>query len=156
MTPPLIARLVDSTSLAAYHDGENNTCSYGDRYLMASSDSVPTYSNKMNPWRRGQTCLSDALTVVGEFPDVSDRLLGQEFPPDKQCQFNYGSSSYDCKLKNSLKELCFIYCYKRFDIYCYGQAALTGTSCGCGRVCRQGDCVIDLSVPSGGQYRIKL
>ncbi|KAH9490658.1 hypothetical protein Btru_045095, partial [Bulinus truncatus] len=121
-------------SLAAHHDGENNTCLYKDRYLMASSDSVPTNINKMNLWRfsscsidsivsyvkslaytaRGKTCLSNALTVVGEFPDVSDRLLGQKFPPDQQCQLKYGSSSYDCK------------------------------------VCSQGDCVIDLSVPDTG------
>ncbi|KAH9524421.1 hypothetical protein Btru_054503 [Bulinus truncatus] len=140
-------------SLAANHDGENNTCLYKDRYLMASSDSVPTYSNKMNPWRfsscsidsivsyvksltdtaRGQTCLSDALTVVGEFPDVSDRLLGQEFPSDEQCQFKYGFSSYDCKIQNSNKELCFIYCKKPLSSYCYGQEALSGTSCGCGK-----------------------
>ncbi|KAH9490653.1 Metalloprotease mig-17 [Bulinus truncatus] len=159
-------------SLAANHDGENNTCNYIDRYLMASSDSVPTYSTRLNPWRfsscsidsivsylisladtaRGQTCLSDALTVVGEFPDVSDRILGQKFPSDQQCQFKYGSSSYDCNpyLQNSTAELCYIYCKQPLSSYCYGQEALSGTSCGCGKVCRQGDCVIDLSVPSTG------
>ncbi|KAH9490655.1 Metalloprotease mig-17 [Bulinus truncatus] len=159
-------------SLAANHDGENNTCSYIDRYLMASSDSVPTYSTRLNPWRfsscsidsivsylislgdtaRGQTCLSDALTVVGEFPDVSERLLGQKFPSNQQCQFKYGSSSYDCNayLQNSTTELCYIYCKQPMSSYCYGQEALSGTSCGCGKVCRQGDCVIDLSVPSTG------
>ncbi|KAH9490654.1 Metalloprotease mig-17 [Bulinus truncatus] len=88
-------------SLAANHDGINNTCTYEDRYLMAPSLSAPTDITRQHPWRfsncsvapisyyvttlsltpDGQTCLSDALSVVGDLPDVSNRLLGQEYPP---------------------------------------------------------------------------
>ncbi|KAH9496380.1 hypothetical protein Btru_012414 [Bulinus truncatus] len=157
-------------SLASYHDGEGNNCTFDDGYLMASSNSAPTDSTRQHPWRfsncsvsyiltfitslasttSGQTCLSDALAVVGDFPDVSNRLLGQLYPADKQCQFKYGGSSYKCKIKYSSAEICYIYCSKPQDIYCYGQQALSGTTCGCGQVCKQGECVIDFSVSTNG------
>ncbi|KAH9498935.1 hypothetical protein Btru_005394 [Bulinus truncatus] len=159
-------------SLAANHDGVNNTCTYADRYLMSPSLSAPTDSTRQHPWRfsncsvssivnyvttlaftpAGQTCLSDALSVVGDFPDVSNRLLGQEYPPDKLCQIRYGSSSYDCEIRDTLSDICsLLYCYDPASVYyCYGSPPLSGTSCGCGKVCRQGDCVIDLSVPAKG------
>ncbi|KAK6973699.1 Metalloprotease mig-17 [Biomphalaria glabrata] len=150
-------------SLSANHDGDGNACSYSDHFLMASSRSATNETTKRNPWMfsdctksyftscintlldttSGRTCLSNTLSVVGDIPDVSSRLLGQEIPADKQCQMRYGTGSSDCKVRKTWAEICqLLYCLDpSTSTKCYGVIALSGTSCGSNLVCYQGDCV---------------
>ncbi|KAK0060318.1 A disintegrin and metalloproteinase with thrombospondin motifs 5, partial [Biomphalaria pfeifferi] len=155
-------------SLSAKHDGEENTCPWTDRYLMAPTSSWSTEATSQNPWRfsnctvdyivtfvtkiadtvDGQTCLSDTLPVHGDFPDVSQELLGQIYPVAEQCRLRYGGGSFNClELYVKTSDICTkLFCYKpeyTEKRFCYAQPALTGTSCGCGKICWQGACIND-------------
>nr|KAI8760926.1 A disintegrin and metalloproteinase with thrombospondin motifs 2-like [Biomphalaria glabrata] len=148
-------------SMSVGNDGENNNCKPEDRYLMGYINSPATETNKLNPWRfsncsksnitsfifsleaqgLSNTCLKDDSD--SNLQDMSQRLLGQEIPPNKQCQLKYGSFSYNCQYKNETLDMCTeMYCYNPNTInLCYQQRALVGTSCECGKVCLLGACV---------------
>ncbi|XP_055900130.1 uncharacterized protein LOC106052334 isoform X2 [Biomphalaria glabrata] len=111
---------------------------------MGDYSSIITAAHELGH-RTGATCLSNTLPVLNEFPDVSQRLLGQEIPIEKQCELTFGQYSYVCP-NTTQSEICS-------ELYCYSlnygcrlfQAALSGTSCGCGKICKQGQCVETLT-----------
>ncbi|KAH9488712.1 hypothetical protein Btru_059760, partial [Bulinus truncatus] len=51
-------------SLASYHDGESNNCTFDDGYLMASSNSAPTDSTRQHPWRFSNCSVSYIVTFI--------------------------------------------------------------------------------------------
>uniref|UniRef100_A0A2C9JZE5 Peptidase M12B domain-containing protein n=1 Tax=Biomphalaria glabrata TaxID=6526 RepID=A0A2C9JZE5_BIOGL len=122
-------------SLSALHDGMSPGCQADDFYLMAPLFTWSGEAKKLHPWRfsncsvaeittyvetlrntsSGKMCLSDTLIAIGQVPDVSDRLLGQEYPPNQQCTLRYGQRSFDCRVHflvhNSINIYMYIYIY---------------------------------------------
>ncbi|XP_055887541.1 uncharacterized protein LOC106076033 isoform X2 [Biomphalaria glabrata] len=158
--------------LSADHDGENNSCSDSDRYIMnANTFGKQTPETKYNLWRfsscsvnsfttfltktvrnrRGYNCLAYAVEASDDIPDVSNKLLGQLIKPNQQCQLNFGKASYYCKgAENTrIEDICHsMYCrdpLKSGD--CKLMEAYTGTSCGDGKICMYGKCVSDPYAP---------
>ncbi|CAL1548665.1 unnamed protein product, partial [Lymnaea stagnalis] len=138
---------------------------------MAASNAQLTPTTQYNPWQfsscsvgyftsyiqtlmltsRGQTCLTGRLPIDNSIPDVSGRLLGQQYSPDQQCQLIYGSRSYYCRgLGNKFETICTsMYCLDPKDKdMCYKVFAMAGTTCGSGKVCRSGHCVVDQRAPA--------
>ncbi|CAL1542893.1 unnamed protein product [Lymnaea stagnalis] len=157
--------------LGSRHDGDGNTCSSTDRFIMAGGSSKETDANRLNPWHfsqcsvtafttfisnalnsaRGRTCLTQSLTMDANLPDVSSRLPGQEFTPDQQCRMIYGSSSRMCRgiEFGSVSGVCTsMFCFDpTTDGTCYEQTAAMGTSCGNMKVCLNGECVYQADAP---------
>ncbi|XP_055899431.1 A disintegrin and metalloproteinase with thrombospondin motifs 2-like [Biomphalaria glabrata] len=156
-------------SLSALHDGMSPGCQADDFYLMAPLFTWSGEAKKLHPWRfsncsvaeittyvetlrntsSGKMCLSDTLIATGQVPDVSDRLLGLEYPPNQQCTLRYGQRSFDCRLGNASDMCTSLWCYKPSDDLCYTFPALMGTSCGNRKVCKQGLCLDDKAAPPG-------
>ncbi|KAI8761486.1 A disintegrin and metalloproteinase with thrombospondin motifs 7, partial [Biomphalaria glabrata] len=157
--------------LSARHDGENNLCNASERYILGSSDAEKTPGTEYNPWlfspcsvsyitsflkktlssSRGYTCLVYAIEASADIPDVSDKLLGQVIKPDQQCQQFFGNDSFFCRAsesRRSITEICqAMLCADVLRGLCIPQIALTGTSCGDGKVCINGHCVSDPYAP---------
>ncbi|KAI8747901.1 ADAM family mig-17 [Biomphalaria glabrata] len=162
-------------SLSAQHDGVTNLCSFSQRYIMAASNSIETHGTEYNPWQfspcsisyftsfltrmldtsRGHTCLAYAIEATSDIPDVSDKLLGQLVKPDQQCQQLYGKTSHYCRSVSGYTSLDI--CHAMFCLdplnpkICYHEAALTGTSCGDGKICINGHCVVDPFAPQADE-----
>ncbi|XP_055887106.1 uncharacterized protein LOC106053118 isoform X2 [Biomphalaria glabrata] len=156
-------------SLSAKHDGEKNACKTSDRYIMGSTHAVKKPGTEFNPWRfsscsvtyftrflrkalktsRGHICLVYAIEASADIPDVSDKLLGQLVKPDQQCQQWYGNNSYYCRgFEENITAICHtMFCADMLKGFCVPQAALTGTSCGNGKICINGQCVSDPYAP---------
>ncbi|XP_055896706.1 uncharacterized protein LOC129928109 isoform X3 [Biomphalaria glabrata] len=162
---------INRNSLSARHDGENNLCNASERYIMGSPDAEKKPGTEYNPWlfspcsvsyftsflkkklssSRGYTCLVYAVEASADIPDVSDKLLGQVIKPDQQCQQFFGNDSFFCRAsesKRSITEICqAMLCADVLRGLCIPQIALTGTSCGDGKVCINGHCVSDPYAP---------
>uniref|UniRef100_A0A2C9KMM6 ADAMTS cysteine-rich domain-containing protein n=1 Tax=Biomphalaria glabrata TaxID=6526 RepID=A0A2C9KMM6_BIOGL len=118
------------------------------RFSNCTVDYIVTFVTKLADTVDGQTCLSDTLPVHGDFPDVSQELLGQIYPVAEQCRLRYGGGSFNClELYVKTSDICTkLFCYKpeyTDKRFCYAQPALTGTTCGCGKICWQGACIND-------------
>nr|KAI8728021.1 A disintegrin and metalloproteinase with thrombospondin motifs 7-like [Biomphalaria glabrata] len=100
---------------------------------------------------RGYTCLVYAVEASADIPDVSDKLLGQVIKPDQQCQQFFGNDSFFCRAsesRRSITEICqAMLCADVLRGLCIPHIALTGTSCGDGKVCINGQCVSDPYAP---------
>ncbi|XP_055886023.1 uncharacterized protein LOC129926392 isoform X3 [Biomphalaria glabrata] len=138
---------------------------------MGSPDAEKKPGTEYNPWlfypcsvsyftsflkkklssSRGYTCLVYAVEASADIPDVSDKLLGQVIKPDQQCQQVFGNDSFFCRAsesKRSITEICqAMLCADVLRGLCIPQIALTGTSCGDGKVCINGQCVSDPYAP---------
>ncbi|XP_055887586.1 uncharacterized protein LOC106073612 isoform X2 [Biomphalaria glabrata] len=159
-------------SLSAKHDGDGNSCSKFDRYIMSSGVlSKQTPETKYNPWQFSScsvnnfttfltefgsrsyryNCLAYAIEASDDIPDVSNKLLGQFIKPNQQCQLKYGNASYYCKgeKNTNIEDICHsLYCrdlLKSGD--CKLMEAYIGTSCGDGKICMYGKCVSDPYAP---------
>ncbi|XP_059157168.1 zinc metalloproteinase-disintegrin-like cobrin isoform X2 [Physella acuta] len=150
-------------SLSANHDGEDNECKTEDRYIMAKGSLHENQGTELNPWLFspcsirsftehigkllktfiGTVCLTTSLTTNYVFPNVSNRLLGQEIPPDHQCQLKHGNGSFYCKLLPDIKICTELTCFRPGKNDCTVHHALMGTSCGNKMVCKEGRCVHD-------------
>ncbi|XP_013069971.2 uncharacterized protein LOC106057353 [Biomphalaria glabrata] len=154
--------------LSAEHDGDDNTCSPSQRYILGSANLSP--GTEFNPWRfspcsinyftnfikeklstsRGYTCLVYSIEPSADIPDVSEKLLGQLIKPDEQCQQIYGKNSYYCRHGNEGNNalICHLmFCKEPVTTRCLQEAALIGTSCGDGKICINGQCVSDPYAP---------
>ncbi|XP_013077966.2 uncharacterized protein LOC106064023 [Biomphalaria glabrata] len=154
-------------SLSAEHDSTNNDCTQKEDYLMTMVWNTDDSSKMKHLWQfsncslayiesfitnlshtaHGQMCLGRSKNVDGQFPEISHRLLGQEIPPSKQCQLRHGRLSYDCRMTNYSDICTALYCYDPSEFQCKFRPALAGTSCGSGKVCKQGKCVFEPSAP---------
>ncbi|XP_055887584.1 uncharacterized protein LOC106068867 isoform X4 [Biomphalaria glabrata] len=159
-------------SLSAKHDGDGNSCSKYDRYIMSSGEfRKQTPETKYNPWQfsscsvnyfttfltkivsksQGYNCLAYATEASDDIPDVSNKLLGQLIKPNQQCQLNYGKASYYCKgAENTrIEDICHsLYCRDPLNSGdCKLMEAYIGTSCGDGKICMYGKCVSDPYAP---------
>ncbi|XP_055888614.1 uncharacterized protein LOC106052213 isoform X4 [Biomphalaria glabrata] len=159
-------------SLSAKHDGDGNSCSKYDRYIMSSGEFwKQTPETKYNPWRFSScsvnyfttfltefdrssyryNCLAYAIKASDDIPDVSNKLLGQLIKPNQQCQLIYGKASYYCRgeKNTNIEDICHsLYCrdpMKSGD--CKLMEAYIGTSCGDGKICMYGKCVSDPYAP---------
>ncbi|KAH9488706.1 hypothetical protein Btru_059740 [Bulinus truncatus] len=152
-------------SLGADHDGQENDCSFEDRYIMAATNSDETNETMTNPWyfspcthdyiteyidqilsvMEGVECLNVSLPRMPGLPDVGDRLLGLELSPDQQCQRIHGAGSFFCRIINA-SEICGnLWCSDPSEIkQCFNQKAYTGTICGVYKMCVFGECIDDL------------
>ncbi|CAL1541295.1 unnamed protein product [Lymnaea stagnalis] len=162
-------------SLSADHDGEDNSCPPSDQYIMtAKQDHVSNAVDRLHPWQfstcsiayftnytqklmktaQGVACLTKSLIVTGNIPDVSNHLLGQEILPDQQCKLLNGQESQYCRgLSNGvgiLSDICSnMACTDPDDdSSCFLETALYGTSCGSGKVCIEGSCVVHIGAPA--------
>ncbi|KAH9488710.1 hypothetical protein Btru_059755, partial [Bulinus truncatus] len=155
-------------SIAAEHDGDKNTCTSDDRYVMAVSDSTETPGTELHPWifsncsvynftvlitkllqtSRGRMCLTGIIPIDPAIPDTSDRYLGQIYPPDKQCELRHDTRYYFSRL-NSGQSLCTqLICANKDDSTDIKiDVAYYGTTCGSGKLCKQGSCVPDPAAP---------
>ncbi|CAL1545370.1 unnamed protein product [Lymnaea stagnalis] len=161
-------------SLSAQHDGDDNYCSSSDRYIMAAvTGTAETASTVYHPWQfstcsvesfksylnqqlltsRGVICLDGHPPMDNTIPDVSGRLLGQEIPPDQQCQATHGPDSRVCRGVQKIgSDVCHaLYCLDTGDYLCYPKAALDGTTCGNLKICRSGQCVSDPQAPTADE-----
>uniref|UniRef100_A0A2C9LZU3 Peptidase M12B domain-containing protein n=1 Tax=Biomphalaria glabrata TaxID=6526 RepID=A0A2C9LZU3_BIOGL len=106
-------------SLSAKHDGDGNSCSKFDRYIMSSGE------------------LTYAIEASDDIPDVSNKLLGQFIKPNQQCQLKYGNASYYCKgeKNTNIEDICHsLYCRDPLKFgECKWMKAYIGTSCGDGK-----------------------
>ncbi|KAK6973392.1 Metalloprotease mig-17 [Biomphalaria glabrata] len=151
-------------SLSAEHDGTKNDCNTkGEKFLMTevwsfddsntslhlwqfsncSRNYIESFITKLSHTSHGRNCLTKSLRVNSLYPAVSKRLLGQEIPPSKQCELRYGRNSFDCRTTISSDICRALYCYNPSNKKCTFGTTLSGTTCGSGKVCRQGKCVED-------------
>ncbi|CAL1534736.1 unnamed protein product [Lymnaea stagnalis] len=158
-------------SLSANHDGDYNSCSSLDHYIMAWSLIHDSDATKLNPWKFsicsityftnyiqqqvdtpfGKACLETSLRERSVLPDVSNRLLGQEILPDEQCRMAYGEKSEYCRGSEfgKVSDICTtMFCLNPVNTnFCYKYLALHGTTCGSGKVCIGGACVTQVGAP---------
>ncbi|CAL1548554.1 unnamed protein product [Lymnaea stagnalis] len=162
-------------SLSADYDGEGNSCPPSDQYIMtAAQDHVFNTDDLTHPWQfspcsiayftnytqklmktaQGVACLTKSLVSTGNIPDVSNHLLGQEILPDQQCKLLYGQESQYCRAHaygvSMLSDICSnLVCANPDDkAYCTLNTALYGTTCGSGKVCIEGSCVVHIGAPA--------
>ncbi|XP_041367019.1 snake venom metalloproteinase BaP1-like [Gigantopelta aegis] len=103
-------------SLGSKHDGDNNTCTGEDQYIMAATSRLRTDPNMTNPWlfsscsvsyfknllaslmqtSYGVKCLTQKVTTAN-VPLVYD-LPGQIHSPDDQCKRIRGPESELCQV----------------------------------------------------------
>ncbi|XP_060068187.1 uncharacterized protein LOC132548348 [Ylistrum balloti] len=154
-------------SLGALHDGEDNSCTSSNRYIMASSGYGPIPPEKrLNQWkfssctvdyfrefinnltRMGYSCLSDSYEDVGV---ESTEVPGQLFNPDEQCRLIWGPTSYLCRgyeFGNASTICTAMYCRDpATDSDCVLHFAARGTSCGNKKWCSAGECVLSPHAP---------
>ena len=134
------------------HDGDEdgNSCSAGS-YIMS-----PTLGSGKISWSHCSRaylhrfltseqadCLKDrGPSEVSHYSSGSDRMLpGERFPADIQCRLRYGPDSYHSK-QQSPTDLCRDLHCRREHYTWTSHPALEGTSCGQGRWCRAGECVV--------------
>ncbi|KAH9488711.1 hypothetical protein Btru_059756 [Bulinus truncatus] len=135
-------------SIEAEHDGEENTCSSDDRYVMAETDSAETPGTELHPWIFSNCSVNYFTVLITQLLQTSDRYLGQIYPPDKQCELRLGHQYYFSRL-NSGQSLCtqLICANKDNSTDTQIDVAYYGTTCGSGKLCKQGSCVSDPAAP---------
>ncbi|XP_059151264.1 A disintegrin and metalloproteinase with thrombospondin motifs 16-like [Physella acuta] len=140
-------------SLGIEHDGDDNTCSPVDGYLVApigartlrfsncSINYLNTFINAILSTESGAKCLATKQS--------NERLPGLMYTPTEQCVLKYGDGSYDCRL-NKVAHYCGkMFCYNITKNICNSvTAALEGTTCGNGKLCRDGKCVRHGAAPN--------
>ncbi|XP_041367785.1 A disintegrin and metalloproteinase with thrombospondin motifs 6-like [Gigantopelta aegis] len=156
--------------LGSKHDGDTNTCTGEDQYIMAATSRTRTDPDMTNPWlfsscsvsyfknlltslmktSYGKKCLTQKVSTVN-VPLVYD-LPGQIYSPDDQCKILRGPESKVCQdltLKNGASEICYaMYCYSSQTSKCYQYNAARGTTCGDKKWCIDGLCVYSPDAPS--------
>ncbi|KAL5007656.1 hypothetical protein ScPMuIL_016462 [Solemya velum] len=155
--------------LGAVHDGENNQCSSGDRYIMAGFGygTVPV-DKRLHQWHfspcstayfrdfieksvsNGATCLTESISAPG-IPDVSSEIPGQTYSPDEQCRMIWGQNSYYCRGKEfgNASTICTsMYCRDPNSVNeCVLHTAVRGTTCGNKQWCIDGKCALSALAP---------
>ncbi|CAL1534750.1 unnamed protein product [Lymnaea stagnalis] len=166
-------------SMSARHDGENNTCSFNDHFIMAAIAPSSQDAVNQNPWKfsscsaqyfteyiskqlkttTGISCLMEKIQADADIPDVSYSLPGLKYPADEQCKMlenNNGSfictSLINYTLNADPTVICrTMYC-KVADVQgCNAYLAADGTLCGDGKLCLHGECVSHESAPQSDE-----
>ncbi|CAC5419010.1 unnamed protein product [Mytilus coruscus] len=160
-------------SLSAMHDGDGNSCSGTDAYIIAYSNSPQQDPNKAtNPWKFS-TCSIDYFTskidtlessgnncmkTLGANFDptalapYNQSLAGQLYDADAQCIHIYGNSSYMCRgqYNGNYESICSVlWCYNPDERSCCSAIAGSGTLCGNHKWCVSGVCTSDINAPAG-------
>ncbi|XP_059177801.1 A disintegrin and metalloproteinase with thrombospondin motifs 6-like [Physella acuta] len=165
-------------SLSAQHDGVSNRCTDTSRYIMAASTFEETPDTMYNPWQfsscsvqyftkfieeqlntiRGYYCLTKVIPIDQEVPYAGDQLPGQMYTPDQQCQMIYGATSNFCRslYLNDTEGICrSMYCVNPENastcVSLTNVAAVRGTTCGNGKICINGRCVIQDGAPQADE-----
>ncbi|XP_041367237.1 zinc metalloproteinase-disintegrin-like MTP4 [Gigantopelta aegis] len=157
-------------SLGAEHDGDNNTCTPRDRYIMAGASFSANVANRYNPWHFSPcsvryftkyihtmlnrtaeaACLKNKIDPV-EVPDVSNQMPGQLLKPDDQCRQMYGNQSYMCRGKSfgGQTDICrAMFCRNpATSNKCILHTAARGTTCADKKWCIDGMCVYNVNAP---------
>ena len=147
-------------SLGAGHDGQNNACRSTDRYVMSDNTYAQTDATLLNPWEfsscssfairshltsvLGDSSISSCLTnTLGDVPEEADILAKTS---DGQCVAYSGSDSFTCRGVGlpSMDQVCDrLLCREPGTTTCNLLTAATGTCCGNGRMCLNGQCTSD-------------
>ncbi|XP_041366980.1 A disintegrin and metalloproteinase with thrombospondin motifs 6-like [Gigantopelta aegis] len=158
-------------SFGSKHDGDTNTCTGEDQYIMAATDGSRTDHNMTNPWlfsscsvlyfknlltslmqtSYGVKCLTQKVTTA-DVPLVLG-MPGQVYSPDDQCKRILGPESKLCQshtLQNGVNGICYsMYCkIPEKPTFCSSYHAARGTTCGDNKWCINGLCVYSPDAPS--------
>ncbi|ESO83173.1 hypothetical protein LOTGIDRAFT_236772 [Lottia gigantea] len=150
-------------SLGSFHDGDRNTCSSADSFIMDSGLGIPSRENRNHPWIFS-TCSVDMIrsNLVRLFPICTLQLqgtpipidsflteeLGQKYPGDVQCEIFLGTGSKVCRdqytngAQLTYDDVCYeLSCLDRRSGRCFSTYAHDGTSCGNQKWCISGLCI---------------
>lgn len=151
-------------SLGAEHDGIHYFCLETERYIMSPeithdrpltrnhwkfSACSQYYFNKtfMELNSLGINCMTTRDSLVDYLPDCNNKLPGQIYSPDEQCEYRYGKGSYLLRSAYKLNYTAICSAMKCTDPedlgYHYVTDAMEGTPCGRAKLCRSGYCVED-------------
>ena len=159
-------------NLGAYHDGEGNSCSDSDGYIMAAPS--PFYMNNsvnLRFWKfsscsldyfgafiknlttRHNNCMTtgSAAFNASALSEYSNELLGQVYFPDEQCHFLYGDDSKMCRAfyDGDYKSICDKMNCDANSTSCWNDIPFDGIVCGNGKMCRKGKCITSPDAPTG-------
>ncbi|XP_060601308.1 disintegrin and metalloproteinase domain-containing protein 1b-like isoform X3 [Ruditapes philippinarum] len=153
-------------SLGAVHDGQGNTCSGSDNYIMASVNNIVGDPNiGQNIWKfspctgqefqtyinildgRGDNCL--LTTSSSSNIPTTPRPMAESYSADQTCVYRFGVGSYVCRSIQNYETICTsMFCNQPGTSQCYSTIPAEGTPCGQGKWCEQGRCVTSARAPS--------
>ncbi|XP_045170461.2 zinc metalloproteinase/disintegrin-like [Mercenaria mercenaria] len=151
-------------NLGADHDGQHEFCLEEDGYIMSpvirhdkpshrnhwkfSACSQYYFFRNINDLNRlGLNCMSTRGNDINLLSEYNNKLPGQIYGPDEQCEYMYGKGSYLFRYAYKLNYTSICSTLKCVDpdekSYHFITDTMDGTPCGKGKLCHGGYCVED-------------
>nr|XP_022324371.1 location of vulva defective 1-like isoform X2 [Crassostrea virginica] len=158
-------------SLGAVHDGDNNTCTSADAYIMATT-SIPV--DNQNPWKFSICSVSYFTAYIKKLNEQNNNCMiilssgydpsalqkytslpGEVYDANSQCQHINGPGSSLCKnaYSQNFSSICTkLWCRKTDGSgRCTSSVGGDGLRCGNKKWCISGQCIYDECAPPGDE-----